>query len=177
MLSFSLSLCLFVWLSPLLWLFFCCSFLFLSSPLFLSMSFPCHLLLPLPFLTPTLPFFTFYQWEVRNSVSVKHSVKQKKNSCFEKCFKSKLSFIALQQIIDEECLFASMLSHSHGLLVVWEYYNSMLRTVVFYKMTLLTPVTTSWDKSTFLYFCFFFYQGVYWLVHSRTQCSSYRLFI
>lgn len=119
------------------------SHIYFSPPLFVFVNLSSlSSFTPSPYSHPI--FLFFYQWEVRNSVSEALS---KKIHCFDKCFKSKLVFIALRQIIDEECLFASTQLHSRRLLVVWEYHCSMPYTTVLYKITLLIPVTTWWDKS------------------------------
>lgn len=71
----------------------------LLPSLFLSIYFLCHLLLPLPFLIPTLPVFAFIS--EKSEIQFLRSTQKKKIHCFDKCFKSTLLFIALRQIIDE----------------------------------------------------------------------------
>ena len=116
---------------------------------------------------------------------------KKEFHCFDKCFKSKLCFIALKQIIDEKCLFASTDPFTQWL-VLWGYHSSVPYTMALCKLTLLTPVATRWEKSTARWICCFVInrnctewfcqkQRNLWklikVVSSKHQCCSYRLLI
>ena len=102
---------------PLLW--FCLSFvsyLFLPSHLCF-----CQSLLLVVFNSPFLSLFPpcltlLSSVKSKKFRFEKHSENsgKKKNHCFDKCFESMVFFIARSQIINEECLFASSLPHSHS---------------------------------------------------------------
>lgn len=133
----SLHFLLLLWFSFCRWLF---SYLFLSSPL----CFCQRVFLVIFYSTPSLflyshsVFLCFYQWAV---ILLLWSIQQQKN------LQIWGGFIALGQIIDEECLFVSILAHSHG-----QHHYLMGHAAVLYKLTLLTPVSAWWDES-----------GAYWM--------------
>lgn len=106
--SHSQSFCLFT-ISSSLALSLCRSFLsylFLPSPLCFCQSLLCVIFYSLS--RSISPSRLSLLLSVRSKkFSFREALSKKKIHCFDKCFKSKLVFIALRQIIDEECLFAS----------------------------------------------------------------------
>lgn len=88
-----------------------------------------------PFQIPIMPVFA----QMSDKELGLQSAKQSRS--LDTCFKPGPFFIALWQVIDKEC-FSSPLSAIDA--------DSCWCTTVRYKLTLLTSVTTSWDKSYLL---------------------------
>lgn len=82
---------------------FPCASPFPLSSLFLSSSCPCHLWIPLRSLVSTVLFCSFISQA--EDIWFLWSTLKRKLTVFDKSFTFKLYFIALRQIIDEECLF------------------------------------------------------------------------